>query len=398
MRPPEDSPEDLTSEEVAALGALLVAERPVPREAFAAELDARVAARFARQSAPRASRPHGLLTRLRGVRRPLLPAAATTLAVALAALVLVLSGGNGTQLEESTLHDGAAQQDLAPAAPADSGSPAAGGAPATGAAVDSAAGGATKGDFRTFTRESAPAAGAGGTPTFRDDARKVERSAVLELGADADHVDDVAQGVLGVVARFDGIVDRSSVSSSTRGSAAEFQLRIPSARLQPALAALSRLPDARVLARSDEAVDVNEAYTSIRRQLANWRAERSGLLRALAAADTEDETLRLRARLDAVERSIARAERGRRALDRRVDYARVAILVRTADGAEEREEDGGLTIGGAFDDAGRVLEVAAAVVVIAAAALLPVALLAALVWAPARLLARRRREQALESA
>jgi len=229
-----------------------------------------------------------------------------------------------------------------------------------------------------------------------ESARKVERRAALELGTDSDRVDAVAQGVLDVVARFDGIIDQSTVQTDVRGGEARFELRIPAARLQPALAALSRLPDARVLSRSDDALDVNQAYVSVRRRLANARAERAGVVRALANADTEDETLRLRARLDRLELTIARVERAQRALDRRVDYSRVTVGVHGgAGGGTVPAGDDSFGIDDAAHDALRVLEVASGVVVIAAAALVPVALLAALALLLARTTRRRRREQAL---
>lgn len=405
MTPPEDRFEDPTPEETAELAALLVAERPRPSAAFAAELDARVAARFAgprRDAAGANAAVHRRAARL-GPRarrrpaflhRPLLPAAATALAVGLVALVVALGSG-GPRLDGGA---GAPSGDAAGRTGASDGAV----APEQ---KQTAPGAAAPGPERAGADESAavpqadalaPAAGS----TAPSAGRKVERAASIELGADADRVDDVAQGVLGVVARFGAIVDQSSVQSGTTGGAAQFQLRIPAARLQPALAALSRLPDARVLARTDDSVDVNQAYVSVRRRLANARAERAGIVRALRTADTEEETLRLRARLDALERTIALAERAQRALDRRVDYARVSVAIHgDADGGGiPTPDDGAFTLGAAARDALRVLEVAAGVVVIAAAALLPAALLGALAWPFARAARRRRREHVLDAA
>jgi hypothetical protein len=317
-------------------------------------------------------------------RRPFLPAAAATLAVGLVALVVALSAGGGTRLA-----DGGSATSSGELARGGSGDAAPGKALSEQAAPDTAA--------ALPERDAlAPAAPGADAPSA---GRKVERAASIELGADADRVDDVAQGVLGVVAHFDAIVDQSSVQSGTTGGEARFELRIPAARLQPALAALSRLPDAHVLSRTDDAVDVNQAYVSVRRRLANARAERAGVVRALSNADDEHETLRLRARLDALERTIATAERAQRSLDRRVDYARVAVAIRgDADGGSVGVGDGSFTLGAAAHDALRVLEVAAGVVVIAAAALVPLALLAALAWPLARAASRRRREHALDAA
>jgi hypothetical protein len=353
------------------LSTLLVAERPRPREPFAAELDARVAARFpprSRAGSTRARRWSALLS------RPLFPAAATALAVGLVALVVALSAGEGSRVGGGSMASPSTVGDMAGGA---------GGEPAPGEELISR---------RDALSQVAPdAAGLGA-------ARKVERSASVELGTDPDRVDDVAQGVLGVVARFDAIVDGSSVHSSADGGEARFELRVPADRLLPALAALSRLPDAHVLSRTDDTRDVNQAYVSIRRRLANARAERAGVVRALANADTEDETLRLRARLDALERTIGNAERAQRGLDRRVDYSRVSVGVHGgAGGGGIPTDDGSFGIGDAARDALRVLEVATGVVVIAAAALVPVGLLAALAWPVSRGVRRRRREHALDT-
>ncbi|HEV7772142.1 MAG TPA: DUF4349 domain-containing protein [Conexibacter sp.] len=387
MTPPEDRWDDPTPEEIAELGALLVAERPQPSPTFAAELDACVAARFATprrggadpraRAAKRPRRWQALL------HRPFLPAAATALAVGLVALVVALGSGGDTQR-------------LPTGVPALSGDAAKG---TSGAVQEQAA------PERAAADEAAPAPQAGSltdAAAGRDAARKIERTASIELGTDADRVDDVAQSVLGVVARYDAIVDQSSVQSGAAGGQAQFELRIPAARLQPALAALSHLPDAHVLARTDDTVDVNQAYVSVRRRLANARAERAGVVRALANADAEDETLRLRARLDALEHTIAQAERAQRALDRRVDYSRVSVAVHSDAGGGAipgaATDDGSFTLGDAARDALRVLEVAAGVVVIAAAALLPAALLAALAWPLAVVARRRRREHTLDTA
>lgn len=397
--------------ELARLATLLVAERPTAPPAFAAALDARVAERFPAPAAPPAA-PAAATGRLRRLlRRPLLPAVAGTLAVALVALAIVLGQGSG-----GTVGGG-------PGTPAGGGAP--GGAAADGAAApggaataqggaaagdEAARDGATAGDAPAAKAAPESAAAAPAAPPADSDGgaapapapapgtqRKVEQSSAIELGAPADRVDDVAQDVLGVVARQQGVVDRSSVATGGAGGEAAFELRIPAARLQAALAQLSRLPDARVLARTDDTLDVNQAYVSVRRRLAGAEAERSALLRALRAASDEAQTDRLRARLDGVERTVARLQRSQRALDRRVDYSRVALTVRGVEGGGG-DDGAAFTPGSALDDAGRVLAVTAGVVVLALAALVPLALLAACAWALARALRRRRREQTLNAA
>lgn len=388
--------DELTDAQVEELGALLVAERPRPREGFAADLDERVAARFATARSTPAARS-GRRRRPAFLQRPFLPAAAASLAVGLVALVVALSAGGG----DPRLGGGATSLENR-AAPTDSAGSGGGASSVAPEAAEQQRAAAQQDEAAPAGDVDADALAPSGAGALSTTPRKVERTASLELGTDPDRVDDVAQGVLGVVARYDAIVDRSSVSAGpgSGGGIAQFELRVPAARLQPALAALSRLPDAHVVARTDDTADVNQAYVSIRRRLANARAERAGVVRALANADTEDETLRLRARLDTLERTIAQAERAQRALDRRVDFSRVSVAVHggAAGGTVPAADDGHFTIGDAAHDALRVLEVAAGVIVIAAAALTPVAILAALAWPLARTTRRRRREHALDAA
>jgi hypothetical protein len=227
-------------------------------------------------------------------------------------------------------------------------------------------------------------------------ARKVEQSAELFLGAPADRIDGVARAVLAEVAEVGGIVDRSNVTtgSDADASGASFVLRIPSARLQEALGALSRLPHAHMLSRSDDTTDVNERFVSLRRALANERAERDGLLRALRAATSEQETLRLKARLDVLERTIATSERAQRGLNARIAYSRVALTVDAEDGGGSGGHS--FTPRRALHDAGHVLSVTAGVILIAAAVLVPFVLLLALAWPFLRVRRRRQREQALD--
>lgn len=356
----EIAPEDA---QLAELATLLVAEAPRPSTSFAASLDARVARRFPAPARAPTSRARRL---------PLVPAFAGVALTAVLALLVAFnaldrgSGGGGGG-DMATSSGGAAE---APAL--DSGAGSASSAPDAGAPA--------------AAPESAPPAAS----------RKVEQSSTVELGAPTDKVDDVAQGVLGVVDRNRGIVDESTVATRADGGEASFRLRIPAARLQAALGQLSRLPDAHVLSRTDDTLDVNQTYVSVRRKLDGAEAERTGLLRALERTTDDAERDRLKVRLDAVERRVAALQRSQRALDRRVDYSRVDLTVRaTAD--DDGSGGGGFTPGSALHDAGRVLAVTAGVIVIAAAALVPVALLALLAWPLARAARRRRREQALDA-
>lgn len=399
--------------DLARLATLLVAERERPAADFRTALDAQVAGRFATAGT---TEPAGASGRERSGRRerparrrrPLIPAFAATAAVALVALLVAVTAfDRGPQRPDEIASSGAAtaapqrepESDALGGAPSEVAPQTGTAAPGSGSFAAGVTGDALK-RSSPLTRSSAPPASPGPGAT-NPAARKVERSATVELGAPADRVADVAQGVLGVVARNDGIVDRSSVATRSDGGEATFRLRIPAERLQAALAQLSRLPDAHVLSRTDDAVDVNRVYVSTRRALATAEAQRSGLLNALRAATDQTESDRLTLRLGELDARIAGLERDQRALDRRVDYSVVDLTVRgEADGVAGAgdEDGGGLTPAGALDDAGRVLAVSAAVAVIAAAALVPLSLVALALLLIVRTTRRWRREQALDGA
>ena len=55
-------------------------------------------------------------------------------------------------------------------------------------------------------------------------------SARLSLGAEADEVQDVANGVVEVTDRYDGVVVDSQVTSDQAGARASFELEIPYSR------------------------------------------------------------------------------------------------------------------------------------------------------------------------
>ena len=88
-----------------------------------------------------------------------------------------------------------------------------------------------------------------------------------------------------------------------------------------AVADLSEL--AHVRSRTQDARDITAEFTSPRRRLADALAERRGLLRQLARADTPNETAAIRARLRAVNRRIDRAQAELRRLRERVAFAAV---------------------------------------------------------------------------
>lgn len=379
MRP--DVPDELTT--------LLAGECPTPSPAYAAALDAWVADGF---EGPRpGARPAVPSHRRRWAWRwPAAPALATALA-GLVAVVVALNVGGGTTRAPTTRKPAAT-----------SGGGRLEGLPAPhGAALDALRANARplQPAARTFSNEAAapttamPTATALSRPLFGA-ARKVVQTSAIELGAPADRIDDVAQEVLQVVTSYDGIVDRSIVTSGADGNA-HFELRLPSAGLQPALGALSRLPHAHVISRTDDVQDVNQPYVTLRRRIADARAERAGMLRALAAATTAEQATTLRERLQTLDRTLASLEARRRGLNRAIAFSRVTLDIEVQ---QAPVHHGAFTPARGLHDAGRLLAVTLGVLAIAAAALVPLAIVLACAWPLARALQRRRREQALDAA
>ncbi|HWF49117.1 MAG TPA: DUF4349 domain-containing protein [Solirubrobacteraceae bacterium] len=422
--------------ELAELALLLSVARPDgPSPEFAAELDGRVEGRFGRSvGAPVDS--GGSVAAAGGWSRrwrawsltPVLGTAATALAaVVVVAVVLVNSGGGtGTPQDVARTFNGAVTSSpsskargAVKAAPVPKRVP-------VGQVVNSArslvphsaAQTATKINGSASSASSASsstpggggAAGGAGTilgplaaPAPVPNGRKVVQSSILQLGAAANRIDAVAQGVFNVVGAVNGIVDRSNVASTGGpGASAQFQLRVPSASLSLALTDLSRLRYAHVISRTDNTHDVNSSYVSTQHQIAQAQAALARLRTELAGATVQTEIDTLRAQIANENATLARAQNALLGLNHQVSYSRLQVSIQAtspgAGGVTPGAGNGGFGLHKAGHDALRVLEVSAGVVLIALAVLVPVGLLAALAWWLSGTVQRRRRERALDMA
>jgi hypothetical protein len=350
--------------------------RPEADAAFLASLDARVHAGF--------PRPDGSPRRRRAWRPAVLLPAMGVAAAALVALVVALPGSGGDhpsrQSPDTTLNAAPAP---ASGAPAPESASAGAGSSSSSAAAPAPASGQTKSGAAT----PSPPLGAGPAGP-----RKVEQAVQLTLTPAPADVQTTADGVVRETQAVGGYVENSQVSTGDSGGSASFTLRVPSARLDDALARLSKL--AHVGALTQSATDITGAFTSAESRLSDARAERRALLRALGRATTDRQIGTLRARL-ADNRSQISARNGELdALRRRADLTTVGV---TIEGTGKPKAGGGAwTPRDALHDAGRVLQVAGGVAVIALAVLLPLGILALLALLAARALRRRRREIALD--
>jgi hypothetical protein len=219
-------------------------------------------------------------------------------------------------------------------------------------------------------------------------ARKVERTTALALSTGRADVQNVADDVVAATQRFGGIVDSSQTSTSASEASAVFALRIPTARLDDAIAALSKL--AHVSSLQQGSTDITSSFVSSEARLHDARAERRALLKALARATTTQAIDAIKARLRDNRSQIAQLKGELDALRRRANLARVDVTV--AGNGHASSSGGGWTPADAARDALRVLEVAAGVILVGLAAGIPLALLLGAAWLAAHSTRRRRRE------
>jgi hypothetical protein len=356
------------------------AARPEPSAAFLASLDARVHAGFPRETpAAEASRTpwHAWL------RRPqiLAPGFAVVLLAGIVAVTLQSS-------RDSIVNDSASFTSSPPAV-----QPLPERQSAAGESTSSADSAARK--SAPSVTAAAPVTTGGNAPGGGRVSRKVQRAADLTLTPKPDDVQKTADGVVRETQAAGGYVQRSDIATRDDGGEATFTLRIPSARLDDTLARLSKL--AHVGALSQSATDITAAVVSAADQLADARAERAALLRALGKATTDRQIASLKARLADNRSEIAQRKGALDAQRRRADLATVSVTVQGT-GEATKTDDGTWTPRDALHDAGRVLEIAGGVALIALAVLAPLAILGGLASLASRALRRRRREGALDGA
>jgi hypothetical protein len=373
---------------LADLSRALQTMRPRPSDEFVRALDARAAGGFRRERprsatdaprrgwGPRRARQASPARRRRALLVSALGAAVTIVLVAVVAVSQLRSGGPSPTRSPTAGSSAAAPAVRGPAVS----SPTRASSEASAARADKA-GAETSGG-------GAPSAVPGSA------ARQVERTSTLDVGLAPSAVESTAQRVFTLVNAFNGYVRQSNVSSGGSGEGgASFDVRLPTSNLTPAIAALSHL--GRVRSENDTTNDVTDQFNSLKRSLGDLTAERSSLLRQLAAATDAQRAAALKAQLHAVEARIAQSQGELRSLGARIDYTRLSLsLTPEASGAST---PGDLTPGGAARNAAQILDAALAVLVIGAAAVLPVALLAIAGWIAVALTRRRLREHALDA-
>lgn len=349
----------------------LRAMRPEIDTEFGAKLD-----EWAAEGFPRADQKRDAPRRRR---RPLLP----RLAMAATVLVgLVVSVGVLSNLDNGS--DDSAPTSLS--AEGDQGSADLGRTPevkGNGGSVEAAGGG---------TIEPAPTTVPPVPPTDGQlkpgEPRKQERSASMTLSTDPDQVAEVADRVVEVTERYDGIVASSQVNASSERGRATFDLRIPTQNLRAALADLSDL--ASVASRNEGILDITAPFVSAEERFADAMTTVDALVAQLGEADSSDEIASIREQLRAARVELATARSELASLKQRADYSKLGVTV-VGEG-----DANGWSFGDAVDDAVSVLEDIGGATLVALAVIVPLGLLAAALWFGLRSVRRRIREGALD--
>jgi hypothetical protein len=350
-------------------------EAPAMTPVFRAQLDERVASGFAGASKPRDR--SGRFAALRG--RPLIPALgiAGCLLAALVAVLVATGGGKDDAASRSGAGGGSvAATQAAPAQRESSGSAGSGAAPNADSAAPSAS--------KSVSPAAPPASGG----------RHVERSTQLQLTTT--DVQKTADGVVRATQAAGGYVQLSQVRTGDGNGSATFVLRVPTAKLDEAIASLSKL--GHVSSMQQSANDITGQYDSAQSRLADARAERRGLLRALAKATTAQEIASLKARIADNRAQLNRLQSEFNAVRRRATYATIEVDVVGKPHKQQPAPASSWDPGDAAHDALRVLEVGAGVALVGLSVLVPLALIGGAAAFAAGAWRRRRREAALDAA
>jgi hypothetical protein len=381
------------------LGAAIRAIRPEPSPAFAAELDQRLAAGFARRPWRESPNPRARFVawlRIGSPWRLLIPAGGVAVAAIAVATVLVATKHSGFEP-----HDSMSMSDSRPlgvqSGPVTTQSPAQGG---NGKHSSEAPGGSVP-QYATEIPNAGAVEGSAGRMAAGEATgtahRDVERAADMVIGTKPSEVGEASSQVFETVHRYDGIVlDSSTRDGSGTRAEASFELLIPSGKVGDAMAAFSRIGE--VVDRHESTNDITAPTVGTSERLQDSEARVEGLLAQLSETTTESERKVVEAELDSERRHAAHLRSKVSNLHRRASLSRVSVRIVSNDGALSPggpSGNGGWGIGSALDDAGHLLSVAAGVTIVGLAVLAPLLLLALLAWLAGHAWTRRARERAL---
>lgn len=226
--------------------------------------------------------------------------------------------------------------------------------------------------------------------------RQVERSAAITLGTSGRTVQQTTDEVVKVAGRLGGYVASSSVSVDGDDGIGNVRLRVPTSRLDDAMAALGRLGDVRSVSQNEQ--DITGTFSTAAAEVKDAKAERVGLLSALRRSTDEGQINRLRARLRENAARIAGAEQQLGAARTRAARATIDVQITSAKGDQSVTEpkEQGFGVGRALDAATAVLSASAGVLIVVVAAAIPLLALSLIGLFAVKAARRRSRERALD--
>jgi Domain of unknown function (DUF4349) len=223
--------------------------------------------------------------------------------------------------------------------------------------------------------------------------RAQEWDVALELRVpDNDRLSQASAEAIRTTRVLGGFVVSSNVATRERGGEARLVLRVPSRRVQDAIARLSELGT--ITGQQVAIQDRQDELDRLGRRVDNLRVQRAEIdLRLRTESLTAPERLRLELRRQKLTGLINSLTATRNGVAREVAMAEVSLTVRTGRAAVAPAEG---RIEGAARDALRVLAIAGAVAVFLLIVVSPLLAIATFAWLARRSLRRREEERLLE--
>jgi hypothetical protein len=255
---------------------------------------------------------------------------------------------------------------------------------------------ATQGSRRDARALAPPVAESGAAQLDAADSaagRAQEWDVALELRVpDNDRLSDASADAIRTTRELGGFVVSSNVSTRGRSGEARLVLRVPSRRIQDAIARLSELGT--ITAQNVQVQDRQDELDRLRRRIDELRVQRAEVnLRLRTEQLTPPERLRLELQQQRLTGRLNSLTATRNGVAREVAMAEVSLTVRTGKSAAAPSEG---RLGGAAGDALHVLAVAGAAAIFVLIVISPLLVIGLAVWLGRRSLRRREHERLLD--
>jgi hypothetical protein len=183
-----------------------------------------------------------------------------------------------------------------------------------------------------------------------------------------------------LIARRHGGFVSSSQTSQDEFESGTVVLRVPASEFERALAELRDL--GRVRGEEVSGEDVTAQFVDLQARLRNWEAQETVLLGLMAEAQTVEESIQVQRRLQDVQLEIERIRGQLRLLNDQTDFSTISVSMFESGAAlqQEKEDEGGLSLGRGWELAVDGFIGVISAVVIGLGYLIPIGGLVALGW------------------